>query len=207
MPKKSPRTVAAVILTFLALLLSIPVVDYARSPQGDWLNPLGFRERASVPPAAWALAIGVGFLFAAFTIRGFPAVRATWRELSWLKVVSLWAAAGAAVVEEALFRRMIMDAVAHAGGNLVLQVLASAMGFGAAHAVWGLIKLDLRVAVSSVAATTALGVGLALVYLVAGRNLAPCIVAHFMITGAVEPGLMIAAVTGRWDRADPLIGG
>ena len=81
------------------------------------------------------------------------------------------------------------------------------MGFGAAHAVWGLIKLDLRVAVSSVAATTALGVGLALVYLVAGRNLAPCIVAHFMITGAVEPGLMIAAVTGRWDRADPLIGG
>lgn len=204
MRKKSPRTVAGIILTFLAFLLSIPVVDYVLSPQGDWLHPLGFRAWASVPPAAWALAIGVGFFFAAFTIRGFPTVGATWRELSLLKLVSLWAAAGAAVVEEALFRRVIMDAVAHAGGNLVLQVLASAIGFGAAHAVWGLIKLDLRVAVSSVAATTVMGVGLALAYLVAGRNLAPCIVAHFMITGAIEPGLMVAAVTGQWDRTGPL---
>jgi hypothetical protein len=49
-----------------------------------------------------------------------------------------------------------------------------------------------------------MGVGLALVYLAADRNLAPCIVAHFIITGAIEPGLMIAAVTGQWDRVRPL---
>lgn len=203
MRRKSPRTVAGIILTFLAILLSIPLVDYALTPQGDWLQPLGFRAWTSVPPAAWALAIGVGSMFAAFTIRGFPTVRDTWRELSVLKLVSLWAAAGAAVVEEALFRRVIMDAVAHAGGTVVVQVLLSAIGFGAAHAVWGLIKLDLRVALSSVTATTVMGFGLALVYLAADRNLAPCILAHFVITGSIEPGLMIAAVTGRWDRAAP----
>lgn len=127
-------------------------------------------------------------------------MRATWHELSWLKVISLWAAAGAAVVEEALFRRVIMDGVAGLGGNLLLQVLASALGFGLAHAIWGLIKLDLWVAVSSVVATTIMGLALAVVYLLADRNLAPCIVGHFLITGAIEPGLMIAAVTGRWDR-------
>ena len=203
MRKKSPRTIAGIMLTLLALLLSIPVIDYALSPQGDWLHPLGFREWASVPLVAWAAAIAVGVLFAAFSIRGIAAVRATWREFSTLKLVSLWAAAGAAIVEEALFRRLIMDAVADAGGNVLLQVLASALGFGAAHAIWGLIKLDLRVAISSVVATTVMGVGLALVYLVADRSLAPCIVAHFMITGALEPGLMIAAVTGQWGRAAP----
>ena len=203
MRKKSPRTIAGIMLTSLALLLSIPVIDYALSPQGDWLHPLGFQAWASVPPAAWALAIAVAVFFAAFTIRGIAAVRGTWREFSSLKLVSLWAAAGAAVVEEALFRRLIMDGVADAGGNILLQVLASALGFGAAHAIWGLIKLDLRVAVSSVAATTVMGLGLALVYLAADRSLAPCIVAHFMITGAIEPGLMIAAVTGQWDRAAP----
>lgn len=200
MPKKSPRIVAAVMLTILALLLSAPIVDYALSPRGDWLNPLGFREWTDVPAVAWVSAIATGIFFAAFSIRGIPAVRATWREFSWLKFISLWAAAGAAVVEEALFRRVIMDGVAGLGGNHLLQVLASALGFGLAHAVWGLIKLDPWVAVSSVVATTIMGLGLAVVYLLADRNLAPCIVGHFLITGAIEPGLMIAAVTGRWDR-------
>ncbi|MDA2939199.1 CPBP family glutamic-type intramembrane protease, partial [Acidobacteria bacterium AH-259-A15] len=185
-------------LTLLALLLSIPILDYALSPQGDWLQPLGFRDWATVPAAAWVLALGVGFLFAAFTIRGFPAVHATWRELSLLKLVSLWAATGAAIVEEALFRRLVMDGIADAGGNLVLQVFASSVTFGVAHAIWGLIKLDLRVAVSSTIATAAMGAAIALVYIVANRNLAPCIVSHFIITGTIEPGLLISAVTGRW---------
>ena len=187
-------------LSLLAFLLSIPILDYALSPQGDWLQPLGFRDWATVPAAAWALAIGVGFLFAAFTVHGFPEVRATWRELSLLKVVSLWAATGAAIVEEALFRRLVMDGVADAGGNFVLQVLASSAVFGVAHAIWGLIKLDLRVAVSSALATAVMGAAIALVYIVANRNLAPCIVAHFIITGTIEPGLLISAVTGRWNR-------
>lgn len=201
MARFSPRTLAGIILASVALLLSIPVLDYTLSPQGDWLHPLGFRQWASVPPVAWVLAIGVGLFFAAFTIRGFPAVRATWRELSLLKLVSIWAAVGAAIVEEALFRRLIMDGVAAAGGNVLLQVLASSAIFGVAHALWGLIKLDLRVAVSSAVATTVMGAALALVYIVADRSLAPCIVSHFIITGAIEPGLMISAVTGQWDRA------
>ncbi len=117
------------------------------------------------------LAIGVGLFFAAFTIRGFPTVRATWREFSLLKLVSIWAAVGAAIVEEAIFRRHIMDSVANAGSNVLLQVLASSIIFGVAHDLWGLIKLDLRVAVSSVAATTVMGAALALVYIVADRSL------------------------------------
>lgn len=199
MPKLPLRTVSGILLTLLAALLTIPIVDYALSPEGDWMSPLGFADWSDVPVLAWIAAFAVGVLFAAFTIRGFPEVRATWREVSWLKVVSLWAAAAAAVVEEAFFRQFLMDRLAQADASLVLQLLASAVLFGLAHALWGLIKLDARVAASSAIATTVMGFFLAVVYLLAERNLAPCIVAHFLITATIEPGLIISAVSGKWD--------
>lgn len=201
MPRLAPRTISGIILALLAALLSIPIVDYALSPDDDWMHPLGFHDWAAVSFLAWATAIAIGVLFAAFTIRGFPAVRATWREPSLLKLVSLWAAVAAAVVEEALFRQFLMDRLAEGGVSVLLQVLVSGLLFGLAHAVWGLIKLDIWVAFSSMIATTLMGTFLAIVYLFAGRNLAPCIVAHFIITGTIEPGLIISAVTGQWDRS------
>jgi hypothetical protein len=48
-----------------------------------------------------------------------------------------------------------------------------------------------------VVATTLLGLGLAVVYLLGGRNLAPCIASHFLVTALIEPGLLIAAFSGR----------
>lgn len=201
MPRLAPRTISGIILAMLAALLSIPIVDYALSPEDDWMYPLGFQDWAAVSLLAWAAAIAIGVVFAAFTIRGFPAVRATWREPSPLKLVSLWAAVAAAVVEEALFRQFLMNRLAEAGGSFPLQVLVSGVVFGVAHALWGLIKLDIWVASSSAMATTVMGIFLALLYLLADRNLAPCIVAHFIITATIEPGLIISAVTGRWDRS------
>lgn len=45
-----------------------------------------------------------------------------------------------------------------------------------------------------------MGVGFAVVYLAGERTLAPCVLSHFIVTAAIEPGLMISAVTGQWDR-------
>jgi hypothetical protein len=41
---------------------------------------------------------------------------------------------------------------------------------------------------------------LAIVYLVAGRNVAPCVAAHFLINAFIEPGLVLAAVRGEMGR-------
>lgn len=120
MKKNLPRTIAGVILFGLALLFSVPIADYVRSPQGDWLYPLGFESLEAISPLAWVLAVVVGVLFAGFTIRAFSPVADTWREFSWLKLVSLGAAAGAAIVEEAFFRRVVMDGIAGTGGGVII---------------------------------------------------------------------------------------
>ena len=54
-------------------------------------------------------------------------------------------------------------------------------------------------AFGAMCATGLLGCALALFYLVAERNLAPCIISHMMINLFVEPGLVLAAVRGeKW---------
>lgn len=45
-----------------------------------------------------------------------------------------------------------------------------------------------------------------MVYLLADRSLAPCVVAHFLISALIEPGLMHAAVQdkiGIWRSREP----
>jgi membrane protease YdiL (CAAX protease family) len=134
-------------------------------------------------------------------VKNIPAVARTWRQVSWLKGLMFFAAIAAATVEEAFFRRVVMESIRQSGGGVVLQILASAIAFGVAHAVWGLIKRDLLVAARTVLVTGIMGGLLAVVYVVGERSLAPCIVAHFLITFALEPGLLLAAVTGEWRSA------
>jgi hypothetical protein len=49
----------------------------------------------------------------------------------------------------------------------------------------------------------------AVVYIVGGRSLAPCIVAHFVISALIEPGLVLAALKDRlgyWRERTPMSG-
>ena len=194
---KNPRVTTAIVLGAAAAVLSIPVL---RHPGAGFPYPLGFESGITGSPAGWIMAFVVAIVFIVFTVKNIPMVARSWREVSILKALSIYAAIVAAIVEEAFFRRIIMDMVAHAGGNVWVQVAASAVTFGVAHAVWGLIKLDVQVAVKSSIATGAMGAALAVVYVTAGRSLAPCIVSHFLITAALEPGLMVAAVSGQLRR-------
>lgn len=95
-----------------------------------------------------------------------------------------------------------MDGVMQAGGIVPLQIIASALVFGVAHALWGLIKGSVHVALTTAVATGIIGAALAVVYAVGDRSLAPCIAAHFLIDAVVQPGLVLSAVSDEWDRAD-----
>ena len=48
---------------------------------------------------------------------------------------------------------------------------------------------------------TFLWILLAIVYVVGGRAIAPCIAAHAVLNLLIEPWLLIAAITGRWGPA------
>ena len=69
--------------------------------------------------------------------------------------------------------------------------------------IWGLFGGKWRIAIGATLATGILGGLLAVVYLLAGRQIAPCIWAHLLINLAIEPWLILAAVSAgdAWRRA------
>ena len=102
-----------------------------------------------------------------------------------------------------MFRRLLMDYLDRQSFGDAMQVLASALTFGMAHGVWGLFGKSIRAALGATIATGILGGALAIVYLVAGRNVAPCVAAHFLINAFIEPGVVLAAVRGEMGRLRP----
>lgn len=196
--RRSPENVVAVLLVVLAAPMAVPTAFKLFGSNFAFLRDLGFFSAHRGTPLAWTLALLVSACYAGFAIRNVPPVARTWAKPTWLKLVVLPAAVAAATVEEAFFRRSVMDAVWHMSGGGMLQVAASAVAFGVPHSFFGLIKGNLSAAVRASVATGIMGALLAVVYLVGGRSLAPCIVAHFLITFALEPGLLLAAVTREW---------
>ena len=121
-----------------------------------------------------------------------------------LKLIAVLVAVMAGIIEEVVFRKLVMDALQARGFGSAVQVAASALSFGIGHLVWGVKSL--AAGINAVLWTTILGAALAVVYIVGERSLAPCVVAHCLITGLIEPGLILAAVSGRigiWRERKP----
>jgi uncharacterized protein len=191
-----PERKAVVFLVLAGAILWTPLVHVLLGGGPGFLGDLGFRSGPRGNPLAWILGMVVAVLYAGYSVRKIPAVREHWKAISVLKLIAVVAAVGAAVVEEAVFRRLVMDAVMRAGGSIPLQVLVSALVFGLAHGVWGLVTGQWAVGLGVVAATGFLGGALAVVYVVGGRSLAPVIVSHFFITATIQPGIMFAMFRG-----------
>jgi membrane protease YdiL (CAAX protease family) len=161
---------------------------------------LGFAVGRNGSTAGWFLALIVTSTFVAASTR-LPSVRANLLRPSMLKFLGLAVAVTAGILEEVMFRKWIMDAVARHGGNIVAQILASGVAFGVLHGIWGLIGRSIRAAGAATIATGTLGAALAIVYAIGGRSLAPCVAAHFAINALIEPGLVLAATRGEMTRA------
>ena len=174
-------------------------VNLAAAGPERFLTYLGVLN-GNAGPLAWLLALLVAAVYTGFAAR-IPSIRATLVRPSRLKLLALAVAVTAGVCEEAIFRRVLMYALSHAHRGVVAQVLASALLFGAAHGVWGLIRGSLRAALGAMTATGILGGLLALVFLAGHRVLAPCVVAHLLINALAEPGLVLAAVRGELGAA------
>ena len=82
----------------------------------------------------------------------------------------------------------------------ILQVVISGVAFGLAHTMWILIRGDFKFTLPAILSTSVLGMLLATIYLVGGRNLGPCIFAHVIINMIIEPWLMLSSVSGIWQK-------
>jgi membrane protease YdiL (CAAX protease family) len=161
---------------------------------------LGFWPHVGGTAFGWLLALVVSALYVVVAAR-LPSVRENLFRISRLKLLSIAVAISAGILEEVVFRRWLMNHLQdrhHAG--IVVQIIISGLAFGLAHGVWGLMGKSVRAAIGATVATGILGIGLAIVFVASGRNLAPCIVAHFLINLLIEPGLVLAATRGEMQR-------
>lgn len=120
-----------------------------------------------------------------------------------LKWIAVYAAFTGGIVEETVFRRMLMEWLADNGINTLWQIGISGVAFGLVHISWGLLGGISRIGAASALATTVLGLLLALVYVVAARNVLPAIAAHTLINLFVEPWLIVHAIGSAQGRKEP----
>ena len=183
---------AALILIAILVTEAVPFgLTLAGARPGVLARLYGFDPHAW---PAWLLAAAIAAAYSAYAARALPLVGAHMFDWHWLKLIAIPFAIVTGSFEELFFRKWLMDWAAHADSPVVLQAAISALVFGAAHGIWGLFGRQWRVAVGAVASTTILGALLALVYLLAGRQVAPCIWSHMLINLAIEPWLVLAAV-------------
>ncbi len=160
---------------------------------------LGFERESIAPPLAWILATIIAIAYVLYTMKAIPLVLAKQKEISLFKLLGILSALVGGIVEEVFFRRWTMDMLMSRGVATILQVIISGVAFGLAHTSWTLLaKRDFKVTLPAIISTSILGIFLAIIYLVGGRNLGPCIFAHVMINIVIEPWLMLSAVSGKW---------
>jgi membrane protease YdiL (CAAX protease family) len=199
MPRINAETKAALILS--AIILA----------EGFWLvinvlhNPSRFFLFAGFPPAGtgllgWLVALLVAFVFVWYATK-LPSVSANLFRPSWLKLLAVLLAIATAFCEECVFRKLLMDSLMRHRISTPLQVLGSALAFGIAHSVWGLMRGSVGAALRATLATGVLGLALAVVYVASHRILASCVISHFLINLFAEPGLVLAAVRGEMSPA------
>jgi membrane protease YdiL (CAAX protease family) len=199
---------AALILGGITLFEGFFVALQAAPSPRLYLSWLGFLPGRHTP-TTWGYPSGVlvALLFTAISASRLPSVRANLVRPSWLKLLAIGVAVSAGILEEIAFRSLLMDALQRHGIGPVLQVLASAIGFGVIHGIWAFFGGHVRAGIGAVTATSMLGGALAVVYLVAGRSVAPCVLAHFLLDLLVEPGLVLAALRGEMSRPAAAVSG
>ena len=159
----------------------------------------GFSDPGRAGWIGWGSALICAVLFI-WRAAKLPSVRENLIRISGLKLLAFLLAVSAGFCEEVIFRKWLMDALQNRGFHAVVQIAASALLFGLAHAMWGLFRGSIRAATGAMVATGALGFMLAVVYLLSHRVVATCVVSHFLINLFIEPGLVLAAVRGEMGR-------
>jgi membrane protease YdiL (CAAX protease family) len=200
-PMSVERKAALILAGFAVTEGAIVVLGFLGAP-AKFMAYIGFAAGRHGAPLGWLLALVVTAAFTAFSLR-LPSVRENLFRPSWLKLLALPMALFAGILEESVFRSTLMNYIEHQGAGVAVQVLVSGLAFGLAHGVWGLFGKSLRASLGATLVTGVLGTALAVIYLAAGRQLMPCIAAHFLIDALIEPGLVLAACRGEMDSQRP----
>ncbi len=173
------------------ILVQGGILLYWLSTSENFFGSIGFTSLSSIGIYAWVAAalVVISYVWGAASISN---VRQHMFKFNKLKYLALLGALISGIFEEILFRKILMDYLHEEGFSNLVQIIISGIAFGVAHLVWG--GKALSAAISATFYTFFLGSGLALIYILSDRNLALCIIAHTIVTGLIEPGLIKSAV-------------
>jgi hypothetical protein len=205
--------IAKIVWAFMigATLIEGWFLVYAFHLRENWLRA-AFHYAVNPPgtAGAWCLAALIAGVYVAYGIRQSPVIRHYafrpdyWGPFAAVRLVAIVMAIITGYFEELVFRKIFMDYAMTAGYGVALQILFSAVSFGAVHAIWGIFAGKLRAALAAMVATGLLGALLAIDYIMGARSLAPCSAAHIAINLIMEPWLIMTAASGSWGmRAVP----
>ncbi|NTW45003.1 MAG: CPBP family intramembrane metalloprotease, partial [Anaerolineaceae bacterium] len=200
--KMNDRAKTALILGITSAVMASPLVMSMFWGPIPLFQNLGFERGSIASPLAWILATILAIVYVSYTMKVIPFVLAKQKEISLFKLLGILAALAGGIVEEVFFRRWLMDMLMSVGITPILQVVISGVAFGLAHTCWMLARGDFKFMLPAVLSTTVLGILLAIIYLIGGRNLGPCIFAHMIINMIIEPWLMLSSISGKW-RPNP----
>jgi CAAX protease family protein len=190
-------TVRAWRITFF-FLIGVTLVEGIPLVLGFAGNARRFISSSPGTPLAWILALVIAATFIWLTVRRHQFIREHLLTFSLLKALAIPMALVSGVFEEVFFRSFIMNLAIKGGWSTASQIFFSAITFGLAHGIWGLFGKNLRMAIGAIIATGLLGAALAVVYVVGGRSVAPCALAHVLINLVIEPWLILSAAANRW---------
>ncbi|WP_232517420.1 CPBP family intramembrane glutamic endopeptidase [Aquimarina aggregata] len=189
------RSIYIILISMIVLWGSFVIVNFFSNPIG-FLSYLGFINGNSGTILGWALAL-LTIIIYCYSASKLSDVKNYMFRMDKLKVVAILAAIFAGIMEEIIYRKWIIDYLNSHDYSIVLQVILSGFAFGIIHLMWG-IK-NIKAGINAFISTSLLGVALAIVYVISERSLAPCIIAHSIITALIEPGLLIAAKNNKLD--------
>ncbi|MGA8575153.1 MAG: CPBP family intramembrane glutamic endopeptidase [Candidatus Cybelea sp.] len=167
-----------------------------------WLSA-AVRHAANVGFFAWIAAAIVTAGYIVYSVRGLPTVAALLGRFSPYKLLAVVIAIPSSIVEEVFFRGSLMNLLAAHHQNVLVQTLTSGIAFGIVHSFWG-IRGGMSAVFGAVRSTTFLGLALAVVFVIAGRIVFPCVVAHFTINLVLEPWLLYAYILRAQSKRSPL---
>ena len=193
------------ILVSISSMFSISIIFwYVNNPKKFIENGLGYSTDMSLTLPMWLFTAFIVIGYISYTMFAIPLVKSNLLTFSWLKLIGIWVAIVSGIVEEVVFRHLLMDYVLSLGFSGFSQVLISGFAFGIAHGAWVLLRGEIKIALPAILSTTILGCLLAMLYIYTGRNTFAPIIAHILINMVIEPWLMLAAVSGKWEVKESL---
>ena len=187
------------ILVSISSMLTISVIYwYINNPKRFIENRLGYSPEMLLNLPIWSFTLLIVIGYISYTMIAIPYVKRNLLTFSWLKLIGIWAAIVSGIVEEVVFRHLLMDYVLSIGLSNFSQVLISGISFGVAHGAWILLRGEIKIALPAIFSTTILGCLLALLYIYTGRSTFAPIIAHILINMVIEPWLMLSAISGKW---------